>query len=449
MTTQLRSLTDRLAGDVLLPSDPGYDEARTIWNAMVDKRPAVIVQPHDAAGVADAVRFAQERGLEIAVRGGGHSGAGHAVTEGGLMIDLSPIRSIRVDPQARRARIGGGAELGVLDRATQEFGLATTAGNVSHTGVGGLTLGGGMGWLARQFGLACDNVASYEVVTAAGEVVHASANENAELYWGLRGGGGNFGVVSEFEFRIHPVEPAALSADWTFDLADAKDALRGWADLLRGASRRATFTAWAGRGADGRPIASVGYIWTGAIDEGRRLLPAFRALGPAIDETIDEMTYLELQTRDDVADKFGRRQYSKGHYLPDLSDAAIDAFLSVAESETPGLHGSFQSHGGAIAEVGVDEAAFSHRATFVEWGGGSTWDDPADDREMLAASRAYGAIMEPFASGVYVNMLSDEGEAGVRRAYGDAKWRRLADLKAKVDPDNVFHLNQNIVPPIP
>jgi FAD/FMN-containing dehydrogenase len=235
-------------------------------------------------------------------------------------------------------------------------------------------------------------------------------------------------------------------ADVTFDLHHAPEALRGWADLIPDGPRRATFNAWAGRLADGRPAASVGYVWTGSPEAGRRLLPIFRALGPAIDERLREMTYVGLQSVDDVASGFGRRQYSKGHYLPALTHEAIEAFLSVCSAEIPGLHGSFQSHGGAIGEVAEDEAAFSHRSTLVEWGGGCTWTDPAEDEERLAAARRYAALMEPFASGVYVNMLSDEGEAGVRRAYSEAKWRRLADLKARFDPDNVFHLNANIAP---
>ena len=392
------------------------------------------------------MQFARDRGLEIGVRGGGHSATGLAVPEGGLMIDLSALRSVRVDPARRRAWVGGGAELGALDRATQPYGLAVTAGNVSHTGVGGLTLGGGMGWLARQLGMACDNVESYEVVAADGTVLRASATENPDLFWGLRGGGGNFGVVTEFEFRLHPVGTTALVADFAFDLDRAPEVLRGWADLLPDAPRQSTLTAWAGRDADGRPQAMVGFVWVGDLEQGRRLIPAFRGLGPAVAETVREETYTELQSVDDAPAGYGKRRYSAGHYLRDLSDGAIDAFLSVATSGIAPLHGGFQAYGGAIADVGDDDAAFSHRSALVEFGAGTAWTDPGQDDDQVAAARRYGAAMEPFASGVYVNALNDEGDAGVRRAYPPAKLQRLAELKARHDPDNVFHLNQNIAP---
>ncbi len=340
----------------------------------------------------------------------------------------------------------GGALLGDLDRATQAHGLATTAGNVSHTGVGGLTLGGGMGWLARQFALACDNVEAFEVVTADGSIVRATATENPDLFWGLRGGGGNFGVVTEFEFRLHPLAGQALVADFSFELDDAPAALRQWADLIPATPRQATPTAWAGRGENGRPIASAGYVWVGDPEEGRDLLPAFRRLGPVVKESVRDMTYLGLQSGDDITSRHGMRRYWKGHYLRELSEAAIEAFLTVSWMDAGNLHGSFQTHGGAIAEVGVHETAFSHRDTFVEFDSGTSWTDPADDDRQLAAARQYGATVEPFASGVYVNALADEGASGVARAYGVDGLQRLTAIKDRFDPDNVFHLNQNIRP---
>ena len=432
----------------LLPGDARYETARTVWNAIVDRRPAVVARPTTAADVAQALRFGRERGLEIGVKGGGHSVTGLAVPEGGLLIDLSLLGSVRVDPDRRRAWVGGGAMLAELDRVSQAFGLATTAGNVSHTGVGGLTLGGGMGWLARQLGLSCDNVESYEVVTADDSVVRASESENADLFWGLRGGGGNFGIVTEFVFRLHPVGTRALLAEFFHEVDDAPDVIRRWVDLLPSAPRPATLTAWAGRTRAGRPLASVGYVWVGDPDEGRRLLPTFRELGPAVDEKIGEMTYLKLQTIDDEPARYGLRRYWKGHYLRELSDGAIQAFLSVARSGDGGLHGNFQSYGGAIGEVGADETAFSQRDAVVEFVASTAWTDPAEDETEIAASRRYGAAVEPFASGVYVNALADEGNSGVRRAYRTEQLRRLTDLKARYDPDNVFHLNHNIPPAI-
>ena len=244
-----QGLSGALDGSVLLPGDAGYDDARTVWNAIVDRRPRLIVRCASVRDVVTAIRTARERDLEIGIRCGGHSAAGHAVPDGGLMIDLTPLQAVRVDPARRRAFVQGGALLRALDQATQQYGLAATAGNVSHTGVGGLTLGGGMGWLARQAGLACDNVASFEVVTAAGDVLRASAREHPDLYWALRGGGGNFGVVTEFEFRLHDIGTAALSVEIDFPFEQAVTALRGWRDLSEAAPREATFTAGIGGGA--------------------------------------------------------------------------------------------------------------------------------------------------------------------------------------------------------
>ncbi|MGH2418195.1 MAG: FAD-binding oxidoreductase [Candidatus Limnocylindria bacterium] len=438
--------TEALADDVILPGDERFDAARRVWNAMVDRRPAVIVRPTDAAGVARAIRLARDEGLEIGVKCGGHSVTGQAVPEGGLMIDLSAMGSVRVEADARRAWVGGGAELGALDRATQPFGLATTAGNVSHTGVGGLTLGGGMGWLARRFGLACDNVESFEVVTADGSVLRASASENTDLFWGLRGGGGNFGVVTEFVFRLHDTGTSSLVAEFVHDPDTAADALRGWIALIPDLPREATLTAFAGRGQDGDPLVSVGFVHVGDPAEGRRLLPRFRDLGPATGEKVAEMSYVALQSIDDVPAAYGKRRYWKGHYLRELSDGAIDAFLSGATSGAGALHGSLQSYGGAMAEAGQDESAFSQRDALVEFVAGTGWTDPADDEAEIAGARRYAGAIEPFASGAYVNALSDEGSGGVERAYRSDQLRRLRELKARHDPDNVFHLNHNITP---
>src|SRR3954451_12550759 len=299
-------MTTTLTLDLLHPGETGYDEARTVWNAMIDRHPAVIARCHSTADVAAAVRFAQARDLEIGVRCGGHNIAGLAVPEGGLMIDLTPMNEVRVDPERKVAWIQGGAVLGELDRAAQEYGLATTAGNGSHTGVGGLTLGGGMGWLARQFGLACDNVVSYELVTAAAEVVTASATENPELFWGLRGGGGNFGIVTAFEFRLHQIGTRTLVTEFTYAWDEAFAVLRGWRDLNATAPRQATFTA----NVRGEELV-VGFVWVGDPAEGAALIPAFRSLGTIVAESIEEMPYLTLQSRDDSVQGHRFRRYWK------------------------------------------------------------------------------------------------------------------------------------------
>jgi FAD/FMN-containing dehydrogenase len=449
-------------GQVMLPGEDGYDSARALWNAMVDRRPAVVVRCTSSADVAAAIDFSRSNNLEIGVRCGGHSVLGISVPNGGLLIDLSGLRAVRVDPDTRRAWVQGGALLGDLDKAAQQFGLATTAGNVSHTGVGGLTLGGGMGWLARRFGLACDNVASYEVVTADGATLRVSESQYEDLFWGLRGGGGNFGVVTEFEFRLHDVGTSALFIDHIFDSTEAAPAMRRWRDLLgNGAPAQATPTAWAGTMADSpdvpaplrnRAVVSLGFVWVGGSDEAHQLMPRVASLGAPLAKRLEEVSYLRLQTIDDEWHRPGmRRRYFKGHYLPELSDEAIDAFLSRGAAD-PGVdparlpNGSFQGYGGAIAARSDDDSAFSHRNALVEFVASTAWTNPAEDDQRIAAARRYGAALEPFASGVYVNVLGDEGEAGVRRAYPAGKLARLATLKRRYDPDNVFHLNQNIRP---
>jgi FAD/FMN-containing dehydrogenase len=320
-----------------------------------------------------------------------------------------------------------------------------------------------MGWLARQFGLACDNVVAYTVVTADGQTLRATADENADLFWGLRGGGGNFGIVTEFEFGLHPFGHRVLVVDRYFDPADAVAPLRAWRDLLADAPREATLTADANtvrpspslpEHLHGRPIVSVGFVWAGDPEAGRHYLErTFRETGEPIAESVSEMRYVELQS---IADEFhhhGRRRYMKGHYLREITDGAIEAFIgrgvpggAEPDDWTRAPNGGFQAYGGAIGDVDSDASAFTHRATLVEWGGATNWLDPAEDADRLAAARAYGAAMQPFATGVYVNTLGDEGDEGVRRAYDDAKLLRLAELKRRYDPGNVFHLNNNIRP---
>ncbi len=442
------------SGELVSPADPGYDAQRRVWNAIVDRRPAVIARCRSTADVVAAIRYARANGLEIAVKCGGHGILGLAVPEGGIQLDLTPMGAVRVDPDARLAYVQGGAMLGALDRATEPHGLATTAGEISHTGVGGLTLGGGFGWLARQFGMSCDNVESYQVVIATGDVLRASETEHPDLYWGLRGGGGNFGVVTEFVFRLHPIAGTALMADLVFDAADALGPLERWRDLLADAPRPATLHSSARNDPHGRPVVSLGYVWVGEPAEARAYLPVLRSVGAPIEEQVREYSYVELQTVFDHRDDHGTRRYSKSHYLAELSDAAIAAYLGRGVglagatgadwSRVPG--GGLELHGGAIDEVADEDAAYSGRGVLLEWSGSTAWVDPAEDAARITAARAYGSAMEPFASGVYVNNIGDEGDAGVRRAYSPAKLARLSAIKRIYDPDNVFHLNPNIRP---
>jgi FAD/FMN-containing dehydrogenase len=428
-------------GQVLTPDSAGYDAARSVWNDMVDHRPALIVRCASVSDVVTAVRLARERDLEIGVRCGGHNIAGLAVPDGGLMIDLTGLDRITVDPVARRARVQGGAMLGALDRASQPFGLATTAGNISHTGVGGLTLGGGMGWLARRHGLTCDNVESCTVVTADGDVVRASAHEHPDLFFGLRGGGGNFGIVVEFEFRLHQVGTRALVAELSFPLDRADGALRGWRDLADAAPREATLA-----GEISGDTVTLGYVWVGDPQQGRSLLPALRSIGHPAGEVVTELSYLALQTRDDDVEGHSFRRYWKGHYLPELSDRAIAA-LVARDPQDPTVPGvSLQAYGGAIAEVDEGATAFSHRHTRFEYVASARWTDPGEDGVRMGAARDTAGKLNPFAAGAYVNALSDEGASGVRRAYSPAKLARLTAVKDAYDPKNIFHLNHNIVP---
>jgi len=440
-------LAKTLDGDVLAPGDPGYDAARAVWNAMVDRRPRLIARCRTVADVQAAVRAGRDLGLEIGVRCGGHSVVGLAIPDDGLMIDLTPMGAVRVDPIQKRAWVQGGALLGALDRATQTHGLATTAGNVSHTGVGGLTLGGGMGWLARQYGLSCDNVVAFEMVTADGDVVRASQAENADLYWGLRGGGGNFGVVTEFEFRLHDVGTAALITELSFPIEAAGSVLREWRDLSAEAPRQATFTA--GLPGD-QNVITVGFVWVGDQKAGPAL-PSMRPLGRPLTERVVELSYVDLQRIDDTPQGHAIRRYWKGHYLRELSDDAIEALLhSRREPRSGGLPNiGLQAYGGAIAEVPEQDTAFAFRDTAFEYVAASRWTDPAEDDGRIALARRTAAALDPFARGQYVNTLSDEGAEGVRRAYPPDKLVRLTTLKDKYDPENVFHLNNNIRPSEP
>ena len=436
-------LANTFDGDLLGPGDPGYDAARAVWNAMVDRRPRLIARCRTVADVQTAIRAARDLDLEIAVRCGGHSVVGLGVPDDGLMIDLTPMGAVRVNPTRKRAWIQGGALLGALDRATQQHGLATTAGNVSHTGVGGLTLGGGMGWLARQYGLSCDNVEAFEMVTADGDIVHASATENVDLYWGLRGGGGNFGVVTEFEFRVHEVGTTARLTELSYPLEAAGSVLRSWRDLSEQAPRQATFIA----GLPGEEtVVTVGFVWVG--DRGGAQLPSMKPLGPHLSERVVELSYVDLQRIDDSPQGHALRRYWKGHYLRELSDDAIEALLqSRTDAPTGGLPNvGLQAYGGAIAEVPEQDTAFTFRDTAFEYVASSRWTDPAEDDRRIGLARRTAAALDPFARGQYVNTLSDEGDEGVRRAYPPDKLARLTELKDKYDPANVFHLNHNIRP---
>ena len=391
-------------------------------------------------------------GLEIAVKCGGHGVLGLSVPEGGLMIDLSPMGEVSVDPGAAAGHGPGWRPPADARPRDPPHGLATTAGNVSHTGVGGLTLGGGMGWLARQSGLACDNVEAYTVVTADGETVRATATENPDLFWGLRGGGGNFGVVTEFEFRLHPTTGRCARRRSLLRSVRSRRAaaLRAWRDLLPDAPRPATLTSDTMTVAEppflpqrlhGRPVVTAGFVWVGDMADARAYLDDLPSRDPlAGRREVDEMRYVDLQSSGDERHVHGLRRYSAGHYLTEFSDAAIDAFLARGVpaggpepdwSLMPG--GGFQAYGGAIADVGDEESAFSHRNTLIEFFAGSTWADPAEDAVRMAGARTWAATLEPFSSGTYVNVMAD-ADADVSRGYHDRAAGPAGRPQAEVRP---------------
>jgi len=444
-------------GEIVLPADPTYEAARHVWNGMIDKRPAAVVRPRGAADVAAAIGFARTHDLEIAVRCGGHGTSGQSTCDGGLLIDLGLMRGVRVDPSSRRAWVQGGCLLSDVDRETQAHGLATTGGVISHTGVGGLTLGGGYGYLGRKFGLACDNVLSAEVVTADGGILTASPDANPDLYWGIRGGGGNFGIVTAFEFRLHPFGPDILSVDLAYSIDDGPAAIRALlaiaADapdevVASGAVVTARPTPPTPEAFHGRPLVWVSYTYAGDVEEGKRLLPRLKAVGEPILEFVEVLSYVSLQRGADEIQRHGQRQYAKSHFIRATPDAFVDAVLARAGADPAvAATGSFGQLGGAISRVGPDETAFSGRDALFDLVIASTWDDPARDADRLAAARAYGESIRPLSTGrSYVNAIDSDTTDSVRAAFGSDNYDRLAAVKTRYDPDNVFHLNQNVRP---
>lgn len=443
------AFTSRLRGELLRADDDGYEGARKVWNGLIDKRPALIVRSAGVADVVAAVKFAGEHDLLVSVRGGGHNIAGKAVCDGGLMIDLSRMRSIEVDPATRTARVEGGAVLGDLDRATQAFGLATTAGVVTHTGVGGLTLGGGVGRLARKYGLACDNLLAVEMVTAAGRVVNASATENADLFWGVRGGGGNFGVVTSFEFQLHPVGPGVLGGVVVHRLEKARAALDFYHEFSRTAPDELSADAAFLTSPDGEHVCAISVCYVGPVEQGERVLQPLRRFGPPLADDIRPLAYTEVQTAGDAFFPIGLRYYWKSHFLEGISNNAIDAVVDhFARVPSPRSVIIFQQFGGAVSRVGVSETAFCHRNARYDNFAASIWTTPDDFATHTRWVREWWDMMKPFSlEGEYVNNLGEEGEDRIRAAYG-VNYEQLVALKNKYDRRNLFRLNANIKPTV-
>lgn len=440
-------------GAVLLPGDPGYDEARVLFNAMIDRRPAVIAQCASPDDVVRALGVARQEGLDVAVRGGGHGVAGTALAEGGLVVDLRRMCEVTVDPDARTARVGGGATMSHLDRAGQPHDLATTGGRVSTTGVGGFTLGGGTGWLDRTFGLACDNLLSVELVTASGEVVVASDTENADLFWGLHGGGGNFGVATALTFRLHRVPTMTLTL-LMWPPAEAQQAVRAVRDLFEsGPDEIGGGVLWmtapdeefVPRELVGRLVCAAVVTFVGPEDEARDVVAALLALRPAA-QLIAEMPYADLQSSLD--DPPGYRNYWSAEHLPALPDEAVVAFCRVSEQLiTPAPAQSALFAGGGAAGRATTDYPIPWRKDSWTVHPFGLWADPADDERVIGWTRALRAAVRPWATGaVYLNFIGDEGADRIRAGLGQENYARLAELKRAWDPDNVFRHNHNIAP---
>jgi FAD/FMN-containing dehydrogenase len=442
----LDAFRDAFAGEVILPRDPGYDAARVVWNGMVDRRPALVVRPTSTADVVSAVRFARGQDLLVAVRGGGHSISGLSTCDGGIVIDLSRLRGAEVDPATRIARVNGGALLGELDDAAQAFDLVCPVGVVSHTGVGGLTLGGGMGRLHRKLGLTIDNLLAIELVTADGRVVRASDEENADLFWGLRGAGPNFGIATSFEFRLHPLAQAVTFGIVLHPLERASELAALFRTFVESAPDEVMATFGLGHDA-GRPVAWINACHCGPLDQADRDLAPIRAYGPPLVDTFRPIPYLDVQHANDDAMEWGHRFYMKSGFTPSLPDELVARCVERVSQAHNGAEVSIWSWGRAIGRVAEDAMAFTGREAEYWVSAETLWDDPEADEANTAWGRGTMAALEPFTmAGRYVNDVAEAGDDVVRSIYGDAKYKRLVALKRAWDPDNVFRLNQNVRP---
>jgi FAD/FMN-containing dehydrogenase len=450
---------DSLRGPLLMSGDEGYEEARSVWNGMIDRRPALIARCTGTADVLQAVRFASDNGLLVSVHGGGHNAAGFAVIDDGLMIDLSLMKGVYVDPQARTARTEGGVTWGDLDHETQPFGLAAPGGLISTTGIAGLTLGGGFGWLRRKYGLSCDNLIAADVVTADGQLHRTSETENADLFWALRGGGGNFGVVTSFEFSLHPVGPMVMAAILFYPFEAVRQVFGGWRDFVATAPDEISTNAfiWSIPPTEDwpvemhwQPFVGVSAMYVGSVEEGQQALQPLRELAEPLADASQPMPYTFLQQMFDPFFPAGELQYYwKSLNLDGLDENAIETIITHAETRPSPMNLiDLWAMGGAVGRVGADDSAFGDRSFPFSLVLNSCWRDPADNKANIAWTRALWHDMQRFSPGsTYLNFpgLGEEGEAIVKQSYG-ANYERLSAIKQKYDPDNLFRLNQNIKP---
>jgi hypothetical protein len=454
----IAGLQDGFRGELLSPQDPGYEDARRVWNGSIDRFPALIAR---CAGVADliaAVMFAKDNGLLVAVRGGGHSYPGLSVCDGGLVIDLSLMKGIRVDPEARTVRAQAGVLLGELDRETQAFGLAVPSGIVTHTGLSGLTLGGGINWLMRKYGLAIDQLLSVDLITAEGEFVKASASENPDLFWGLRGGGGNFGIVTDFEFRLNPVGPIVLAGPIFWPIEDAPNVLPFYHEWIKEtpdelmtivSCRKAPPLPFVPRELHGKLVVGVVCCYAGPVEEGEKVVKLLKEFGSPVLDLCVPKPYLVHQAMFDPSFPHGRWYYIRSCDVAQLTDEVIDITIDHAlRINSPFSALTLWQLGGALSRVGEEETAFGGRSAGHTFNIAGITETEAGFEEERQWARNFWSALEPYHTSVYVNFLMEEGEERIRRAYGAKKYDRLKSLKRRYDPDNLFRLNQNIRPDV-
>ena len=438
--------SDGLDGQGIAPGDPHYNAARRIWNASIDKHPGFIAQCTSAEDVVRAVNFARTNDILLAVRGGGHNVGGRALCDDGLVIDMSKMRGIDVDAGARVVVAQAGCTLGDLDAATHPHGLVVPAGVFTKTGIAGLTLGGGVGWLVRKYGLTCDNVVSFEVITVGGKIVTASADENADLYWGLRGGGGNFGVVLRFTYKAHPLK-TVFGGLLIHPQARAAEVLRFYRDFMASAPDELTAYAAMLHTPDGDPVVGIVPCWCGDLDEGEKYLQPLREFGPPLMDAVGPLPFPQMQALFDDAFPDGNQNYWKSTFVKQLSDDVIDILVEHANGvPSPLTAVVIELYGGAMARVGPDETAFAHRSSDYDVGILSQWTDPADTENNVAWARGLYDALQPHASGAFLlNFLYQEDDSISRASFGP-NYDRLAELKRKYDPENFFRQNHNVTP---
>ena len=456
-TPETAAFQSQFRGQVIQPGDEAYESARRVWNGAIDRRPAFVARATGVSDVRAAVRFARDQGLPLAVRGGRHNVAGSAVCDGGVVLDCSPLKGVWVDPAARTARAQAGLLWGELDRETQVFGLATTGGIISHTGIAGLTLGGGLGWLMRKHGLAADNLRSADLVTAEGECLRASEREHADLFWGLRGGGGNFGVVTSFEYQLHPVGPIVLAGVILHPAARAREVLGFYREFIASAPDELTTIAvlrmappapFFPESVHGQPVVVIGACYAGSVEEGERAVAPLRRFGEPLVDLLRPTPYVAHQALLDATAPHGLSYYWKSEYLPPLSDALIDTLVEHAwRAATPESYTIIFQLGGAVGRADPEASAFEDRQAAHAVVIDAVWSEPARASACVAWTRAFWDAVRPYATGrIYVNFLGEEGQDRVRAAYGAAKYERLRALKRTYDPTNLFRLNQNVAP---